>query len=194
VASFIKLVVGLGNPTAKYERTRHNAGFWFLDEIAKHEQFSFVPDDRFRGLIARVKLDDEPLFLLKPMTYMNHSGEAVASLARYYRIMPEEIMVAHDDLDFTPGMVRLKKGGGHGGHKGLRDIITGLGSGDFYRLRIGIGHPGTAAQVVSYVLERPNAEDETRLRLALQRAVDVFPDLVRGKFQGAMNFLHQCVH
>ncbi len=191
MASPFKLIAGLGNPTAEYEKTRHNAGFWVLDEIAERNRLSFIKDERFHGQVAKFDFENETLFLLKPMTFMNRSGQAVASLARYYKILPEQIVVAHDDLYFAPGVLRLKKGGGHGGHNGLRDIMNQLGSDQFLRLRIGIGRPQNAGRMVSYVLERPDREDERRLRLSIARAVDAFPDLLHGNIEAVMNCLHR---
>lgn len=180
----------MGNPSSRYEKTRHNAGFWFLDEIASRHHLSFQADSRIHGALAKLDFAQGAVFLLKPMTYMNRSGGSVAAVAHYYKITPGEILVAHDELDFEPGTVKLKAGGGHGGHNGLRDIIEKLGSSEFYRLRIGIGHPGNRADVTAYVLDRPSAAEGDILRAAISRAVDCFPDLLQGKLEAVMNVLH----
>ena len=147
------LIVGLGNPGPKYEQTRHNAGFWFVDEVARRYRLDFAVDSRSQGLTARMDWEGEKIHLLKPMRYMNLSGGAVSAVAGFYKIQPSRILVAHDELDFEPGVVKLKVGGGHGGHNGLRDIVARLGSADFARIRLGIGHPGNRDEVVGYVLE-----------------------------------------
>lgn len=184
-----KLIVGLGNPGAKYEETRHNAGFFLLDEIARGYGASFSPEKKFQGDTARVMIDSRDVRLLKPTTFMNLSGTSVMAMANFYRVEPEQILVAHDELDLLPGTVRLKKGGGHGGHNGLRDIIKHLGR-DFWRVRLGIGHPGDAKQVSNFVLKRaPKSESE----LLLQSIDDVMrelPNIVADRIDKAMNTLH----
>lgn len=190
MSSRFRLIAGLGNPSAKYEQTRHNAGFWFLDEIAARHRLVFHSDQRTQGWVAKLAFEAETVFLLKPMSFMNRSGGAVAALAHYCKIPPEQILVAHDELDFEPGVVKLKAGGGHGGHNGLRDIISKLGSADFYRLRIGIGHPGNREDVVDYVLDRPSRHDGEILRAAVMRAADLLQDMLHGKLESVMNVLH----
>lgn len=185
-----RLIVGLGNPTSRYEQTRHNAGFWFLDEIAARQRATFSADSRTQGMLARVEHGGEAVFLLKPMQYMNRSGGGVSILANFYKIPPNQVLVAHDELDFAPGTVKLKSGGGHGGHNGLRDLIAKLGAPDFFRLRIGIGHPGDRDQVVNYVLERPSRHEADLIRGAVDRAADCLPDLLDDKLDAVMNFLH----
>jgi PTH1 family peptidyl-tRNA hydrolase len=190
MAANFKLLVGLGNPTAQYEKTRHNAGFWFLDEVAAQHRLPFRSEQRFHGLTARLELNGDMVFLLKPTTYMNRSGLSVGALAKFFRIAPPNILVAHDDLDLPPGVVRLKRGGGHGGHNGLRDLVANLGSADFYRLRFGIGHPGDRAAVVSYVLNTPSAEENKIISGAIARVMPIFPNLLAGKLDSVMNQLH----
>lgn len=185
-----KLLVGLGNPTAQYEKTRHNAGFWFLDEVAAYYRLSFRPEQRFHGLTAKLDLHGETVFLLKPTTYMNRSGLSVGALARFFRIASSDILVIHDELDLPPGVVRLKCGGGHGGHNGLRDLVARLGAPDFYRLRFGIGHPGDRAAVVSYVLNTPSAEESKLIGGAIARVMAIFPSVLEGKLDSVMNRLH----
>lgn len=184
-----KLIVGLGNPGTKYEETRHNAGFFLLDEIARGYGASFSPEKKFQGDTARVMIDSRDVRLLKPTTFMNLSGTSVMAMANFYRVEPEQILVAHDELDLQPGTVRLKKGGGHGGHNGLRDIIKHFGR-DFWRVRLGIGHPGDAKQVSNFVLKRaPKSESE----LLLQSIDDVMrelPNIVSDRINNAMNTLH----
>jgi PTH1 family peptidyl-tRNA hydrolase len=179
----------LGNPTARYEPTRHNAGFWFVDEIAQRQRLRFSLDPRSQGMLAVWEYEGEKLLLLKPQQYMNRSGGGVAALAHFYKIEPSKILVAHDELDFPPGIARLKAGGGHGGHNGLRDIIARIG-GDFTRLRLGIGHPGTREQVADYVLDRPSRADADKILDSIARAADLLPTLLDGKLEQAMNLLH----
>jgi PTH1 family peptidyl-tRNA hydrolase len=186
----IRLVVGLGNPGPQYEATRHNVGYWFADALAARNAGRFRLETKFHGLLCRVAIGGADLRLLKPTTYMNRSGHSVAAVIRYFDIAPEHALVAHDDLDLPVGSVRLKRGGGHAGHNGLRDIINGLGSRDFWRLRIGIDHPGDRRQVVGYVLSRPTRDDEGRILDALEEAEGCVPDLMDGGFQRAMNRLH----
>jgi len=183
------LVVGLGNPGPAYEQTRHNVGFWWLDELAARHRCSFKAESRHGGEVCRIRLGSHEPRLLKPMTFMNRSGQAVQSLAAFFRLPPERILVAHDDLDLPAGSVRLKKGGGHGGHNGLRDIIARLGK-EFYRLRIGIGHPGHKDMVTDYVLGRPPAIDREAIERALTEAADAFPAMLEGQLDRAMQRLH----
>jgi len=190
LATQIALIVGLGNPGAEYEATRHNAGFWFVDELASAAGASWSSDSKFHGDVCKANLNGESVWLLKPMTYMNRSGQAIAALARYYKIEPEGILVAHDELDFEPGQVKIKKGGGHAGHNGLRDSIAHLGTKDFIRLRLGIGHPGNAKQVSDYVLGRPSQSDRTAIDDAIWQSTKVIPDMLQGDIEKAMRELH----
>ena len=185
----IRLFVGLGNPGDKYFNTRHNAGFWFVDEVLRRAGGDYRAEARFSGDVAQVSIGGRDLRLLKPQNYMNRSGESVAALIRYFRLEPQEILVAHDELDLPPGSVRLKSGGGHGGHNGLRDIQRLIGP-DYWRLRIGIGHPGHKSQVVGYVLNRADADAESAVSAAIARAVDELPAICAGQMQTVMNRLH----
>jgi len=185
----LKLLVGLGNPGTEYARTRHNAGFQFADELAARHGASFRSEPRHRGELARVRIAEAELWLLKPMNYMNHSGDAVQSVASFYKVPVEAILVAYDELDFPTGVVRLKQGGGAAGHNGLRDVIAQMGDG-FWRLRIGIGHPGDRAQVLDYVLGRPPAAEAELLRAGIVAAADTVPVLLGEGAQIAMNRLH----
>jgi PTH1 family peptidyl-tRNA hydrolase len=186
----IQLIAGLGNPGPEYDRTRHNAGFWFVDALARQRGDSLRHENRFHGEAARIERDGLECRLLKPLTYMNRSGQAVSALAKFYRIPPESILVVHDELDLPAGTARLKKGGGHGGHNGLRDIISALGGNDFLRLRLGIGHPGHRDDVVDYVLRKPSREDETLIEQAIDAALGVVPLLLAGEVERAMHQLH----
>jgi PTH1 family peptidyl-tRNA hydrolase len=188
--SEIKLIVGLGNPGREYEATRHNAGFWWVDEFASKNQMSLKTESKFHGLAARSVLHGHELYLLKPQTFMNVSGRSVGALAQFYKIEAAQILVVHDELDLPPGSAKLKLGGGHGGHNGLKDIIAHLGTRDFWRLRIGIGHPGDRAEVINFVLNAPCREEEELIRQAIQRAQDVAPLIVEGKLEAAMLKLH----
>jgi PTH1 family peptidyl-tRNA hydrolase len=185
----LKLIVGLGNPGTEYARTRHNAGFQFADELAARHGAGFRSEPRHRAELARVQIAGADLWLLKPMNYMNHSGDAVQSIAAFYKVQPEQILVAYDELDFPAGVVRLRQGGGAAGHNGLRDVIAQMGDG-FWRLRIGIGHPGDRAQVLDYVLGRPAAADAQLIGAAILAAADSVPVLLREGAQIAMNQLH----
>ena len=186
----IQLVAGLGNPGAKYEQTRHNAGFWFVDELARCYSTQFRPESKYRSDVARCTIDGSDCRLQKPMEFMNRSGQSVAALAGFYRIPRKAILVVHDDLDLPVGTVKLKKGGGHGGHNGLRDLIPHLGGNDFLRLRIGIGHPGHRDDVVDYVLKKPSREERAAIDQAIAEAVDVMPKIVAGDVEAAMKQLH----
>ncbi len=183
----VALIVGLGNPGPEYDKTRHNAGFWFVDALAAG---GFRPEAKFQGEVARVHVGGHEVWLLKPMTFMNRSGQAVAAMARFYKIPPEAILVVHDELDLAPGVVRLKQGGGHGGHNGLRDIVSQLGSREFVRLRLGIGHPGNSREVVNYVLGRPPAGEREAIEAGIEAVRTVLPNLLAGELQRAMNTLH----
>ena len=187
----VKLIVGLGNPGAKYERTRHNAGADFVLALARELGASLKEDKKFLGLTARALADSRDVRLLVPTTYMNRSGQSVAALANFYSIEPGSILVAHDELDLPPGVARLKFSGGHGGHNGLRDIIKALGNNrDFGRLRLGIGHPGHASEVVDYVLRKAPAEEQTAVEDAIRASLKVIPQLTRGEWERAMTALH----
>ena len=190
MSSRIQLIVGLGNPGPQYEKTRHNAGFWFVDAIARAHNISLKPETRFHGEAGKGLIDGTEVWLLKPMTFMNRSGQGVAALARFYKIDAEQILIAHDELDLPPGTVRLKQGGGHGGHNGLRDTIAQLGSREFQRLRLGIGHPGHASQVADYVLTKPSGSDRQRIEEAVEKALDNLSLIASGDQQKAMNRLH----
>jgi PTH1 family peptidyl-tRNA hydrolase len=185
----LKLIVGLGNPGTEYARTRHNAGFRFVDELAARHGALFRSEPRHRAELARARIGDSDLWLLKPMNYMNHSGDPVRSVATFYKVPLQSILVAYDELDFPPGVVRLKLGGGAAGHNGMRDVIAQMGDG-FWRLRIGIGHPGERSQVLDYVLGRPPGADAQLIHEALSAAADVVPVLLAEGAQIAMNHLH----
>jgi len=186
----IDLIVGLGNPGSKYEQTRHNAGFWFVEEIARLKGAHFRPETKFSAEVCKVVLEGRDIWLLKPDTFMNLSGQAVGKLANFYKIPKDNILVAHDELDLDPGTVRLKTGGGHGGHNGLRDIINHLGGKDFQRLRIGVGHPGHRDDVVDYVLHRASKDEQIDIDNAIDDALRVLPLLAEGSWEKAMHRLH----
>ena len=184
----IRLVVGLGNPGKDYERTRHNAGFWLVEGFAQSSGVHFRKDPKYQALVAR--MPDNSAWLLMPQSFMNASGRAVQMLAGFFRIKPEEILVVHDELDFAPGVARLKQGGGIGGHNGLRDISQRVASHDYWRLRLGIGHPGDKNVVADYVLHKPSAEDKALIDQAIERSLQVLPEMLKGDMQGAMQKLH----
>jgi PTH1 family peptidyl-tRNA hydrolase len=186
----IRLVVGLGNPGAEYEKTRHNAGFWLVDELAWQHKAALRAEGKYFGEVARAVLPGGDLWLLKPMTYMNLSGQAVGALARFYKIAPEEILVVHDELDLPPGAARFKQGGGHGGHNGLKDIIAKIGSPNFWRLRIGIGHPGDRNEVANFVLKKARAEEQQAIDDAIAKAMQVMAQAIAGDMPAAMKTLH----
>lgn len=185
----LKLIAGLGNPGPEYARTRHNAGFHFVEELARRYGGAFRSDSKHQGELARITLGTHELWLLKPLTYMNRSGGPVRSVASFYKIAPAELLVAYDELDFLPGTVRLKEGGGAAGHNGIRDII-GQMSDAFWRMRIGIGHPGDRSAVLNYVLGRPAPEDAQRMSEAIGAAIDALPVMLNDGAQKAMNQLH----
>jgi PTH1 family peptidyl-tRNA hydrolase len=185
----LKLIVGLGNPGSEYARTRHNAGFWLLDEFARRHGATFRNEPRHHAEVARARVGSDELWLVKPMSFMNRSGSPVHSVAGFYKVPVESVLVAYDELDFPAGVVRLKQGGGAGGHNGMRDIIAHFGD-PFWRLRIGIGHPGDKSQVHNYVLGRPQAEEERQIFEAIQAAIDVVPTLLTEGSPKAMNRLH----
>lgn len=183
-------MVGLGNPGPQYAETRHNAGFWLVDQLARQRAGHFRPDSKYHGDTCRIALADRELWLLKPMTFMNRSGHAVAALARFHRIALPEILVIHDDLDLPAGTVRLKRGGGHGGHNGLRDLIAQLSGNDFARLRLGIGHPGDSREVLDYVLRRAPQAERILVEQAILDALGELPRIVGGQWSKAMQTLH----
>ena len=186
----IRLIVGLGNPGREYESTRHNAGFQWVDELARAQKLNFINESRFHGLTARGRVHGHEVLLFKSQTFMNVSGRAVVALALFYKILPDEILVVHDELDLPPGVARLKMGGGHGGHNGLKDIIAHLGTKDFWRLRIGIGHPGERDEVSGYVLHDPRREERELIDDAMQQAQNVAHLVIEGKTEAAMLKLH----
>ena len=186
----IKLIVGLGNPTAEYEHTRHNAGFWFLDELAWQWKAAFKNEKKFFGDVARVARPEGDVWLLKPDTYMNLSGKAVQALANFYKIQPEEILVVHDELDIDCGAIRFKLGGGNGGHNGLKDIQAKLGTPQFYRLRLGIGHPGEKHLVVGFVLNKPSVAERELIDRAIAKSLRAMDDVMAGRQEDAVRYLH----
>lgn len=187
----IKLIVGLGNPGSEYRGTRHNAGADFVAELARVGGGSLHLESRFFGLADRISFGGHDVRLLVPTTFMNRSGQSVAAMASFFKIAPEQILVAHDELDIQPGNARFKRGGGHGGHNGLRDIIPALGNNkEFHRLRIGIGHPGHASRVSAYVLSRPSAQDRERIDASITEAIGALPLLLEGDATKAMTRLH----
>ena len=185
----IRIIAGLGNPEAKYERTLHNAGFWFVDALARKHGGSFRHDKKFDAETCRISLHGEDVWLVKPQSYMNHSGQPIRGLLDYYRLGPSELLVAHDEIDLPPGTVRLKKGGGHGGHNGIRDVIRHCGA-DFLRLRIGVGHPGEKDKVTGYVLKRASSDVEALVERNVDDAIAVLPVLLDDGLNAAMKKLH----
>ncbi len=185
----MRLVVGLGNPGREYETTRHNAGFWWVENLAEAQRVSIKSESRFFGRVGRLAGGGEDCWLLLPQTYMNRSGQSVGALAGFYKIAPEDILVVHDELDLAPGIVRLKKGGGVAGHNGLKDIAARIGP-DFWRMRIGIGHPGDRALVANYVLHPPREEETPLISAAVERGLEVWPLIVAGEMEKAMHRLH----
>ena len=186
----IKMMVGLGNPGSEYEQTRHNAGFWFIDELAWQYKATLKEEKKFFGSVARITISGSDLWLLKPSTFMNRSGQAVAALAQFYKIKPEEILVVHDELDIPCGRIKFKLGGGNGGHNGLKDIQARLGTPDFYRLRLGIDHPGDRNLVVGYVLNKPSPEHRQQIDEAINKSLKAVPILLAGEWEEAVRFLH----
>ena len=190
----IRLLVGLGNPGPEYEHTRHNAGFWWIDEVARTLRTSLVPERSYHGLVARINrassAGGEPLWLLEPMTFMNLSGKSVSALARFFKIAPDEILVAHDELDLQPGQARLKLGGSAAGHNGLKDIHAQIGTQDFWRLRLGIGHPGVKTEVPNYVLKKPSPEHRTGIEQAILRSLESLELVLAGDMTRAMMRVH----
>jgi len=186
----LRLIVGLGNPGPEHARTRHNAGFWFIDALAESQRLRFGLESKLFGETAKAEIAGQPVWLLRPATYMNASGKSVAAALRYWKIEPEECLLAHDELDLPPGTARLKFDGGHGGQNGLRDTMHLLGHGGFHRLRIGIGHPGHKDKVTGWVLGKPGKDDEAAMRGAVDDALAVMPLAVAGDFNEAMKRLH----
>ncbi len=186
----LKAIIGLGNPGPKYTETRHNAGFRFVEQLARAHGGSFRQESKFHGELTDCFIEGAKYWCLKPQTFMNLSGQAVRALLSFYRIEPQQILVAHDEIDLPPGDVRLKFGGGHGGHNGLRDIISHLGTKEFHRLRIGVGHPGRKEQVVGYVLRSAPREEQALIDDSIDRALAVMPQLARGELDRAMQTLH----
>lgn len=186
----IELIVGLGNPGNEYEDTRHNAGAWFIETIAEDSNTNLRTETKFKGLYGKAYIDGHDCHLLLPTTFMNLSGEAVQAIARFYKINPKNILVVHDELDLDPGDVKLKFDGGHGGHNGLRSIVSHLNTKGFHRLRLGIGHPGNSKDVVDYVLKRPSKHDQQLIVQAIDDAIRILPDVLTGNIQKAMKALH----
>lgn len=186
----IKLFVGLGNPGPDYESTRHNAGFWWLEALASALKLTLQPDKSYHGRVARTTVQGHTIWLLEPQTFMNLSGKSVAALARFFKIQPEEILVAHDELDVAPGQAKLKFGGSHAGHNGLRDIHAQLGSADYWRLRLGIGHPGVKSEVIHWVLKKPSPDDRNAIEDCVQRTLKAVPSLIDGEMEKAMQIAH----
>ena len=186
----IKLVVGLGNPGPEYEDTRHNAGFWWVDALARELKVPLVPERGYWGLAARASVQGQPVWLLQPQTFMNLSGKSVSALARFFKIAPEEVLVVHDELDLSPGQAKLKRSGGHAGHNGLRDIHAQLGSADYWRLRIGIGHPGDRAEVANWVLKRPPLEQRNLIEDSIAHSLKAWPTLLAGDMDKAAQLIH----
>lgn len=186
----IRLIVGLGNPGLEYEQTRHNAGFWLVDNLAGR---MLAREARYNALMAKTAIAGHEVWLLEPQTYMNRSGQSVGALARFYKITPDDVLVVHDELDLPPGSAKIKKGGSSGGHNGLKDITTALGTQDYWRLRLGVGHPrnlNLQQAVVDYVLHRPCKEEQALIDDAIARSLEVIPLLCEGKFEAAMMKLH----
>ncbi|HCV74115.1 MAG TPA: aminoacyl-tRNA hydrolase [Gammaproteobacteria bacterium] len=186
----IKLIVGLGNPGKDYQPHRHNVGFWFCDALAHLYSGTFKKEAKFFGEVAQVNIAGSNLRLLKPNTYMNRSGQSIQSIAKFYQINADEILIAHDELDLNPGVARIKFSGGHGGHNGLRDTIKALNSNDFYRLRIGIGHPGDRSKVADFVLHTPNKSEVEPIQTALVNSLNIIEQVVKGDIEPAMKTLH----
>ena len=186
----IQLIVGLGNPGPEYEATRHNAGFWWLETLAQQWGLQLTHSRDFHGFIASSQQQGRKVWLLQPTLFMNRSGQSVAALARFYKILPENILVVHDELDLEPGQARLKQGGGHAGHNGLRDINAQLGSPNYWRLRLGIGHPGSKPEVVNWVLKKPSSDHRIAIEQAIDRSLLAVPDILAGEMEKAMRAIH----
>ena len=188
-----QLLIGLGNPGARYEATRHNAGVWLLERVARRHASGFRSSPRCFGSIADADIEGVRIRLFRPDTFMNHSGRAVAAVAGFYKVPVERILIAHDEIDLPPGTVRLKRGGGHGGHNGLRDVVPRLAGSGFSRIRIGVGHPGHRDRVVGHVLDRPSPAERSEIDEAIDRVVDDIARIAGGDLEGAMNTLHRRV-
>ena len=186
----IKLFVGLGNPGPEYAATRHNAGFWWIDQVARQLGVRLVPERAFHGLVARASVQGASVWLLQPQTFMNLSGKSVAALARFFKIQPEEILVVHDELDLSPGQAKLKRGGSHAGHNGLRDIHAQLGSSDYWRLRIGIGHPGVKGEVIHWVLKKPAPDQRQLIEDSIAHSLKAYPTMLAGDMDKATLLVH----
>lgn len=186
----IKLIVGLGNPGAEYEATRHNAGFWWLDSLAQGAGVGLQLDSKYEALQAKTQLQGQAVWLQQPQTYMNLSGRSVGGLANFYKIVPEEILVVHDELDLAPGQAKVKQGGSHAGHNGLKDIAAKLGSLNFWRLRLGVGHPGVKTEVVSWVLKKPPANQRSAIDACIAGSLLALPDLMQGRMAEAQRHIH----
>lgn len=186
----IRLIAGLGNPGPEYDATRHNAGFWFVDAVARELKVSLVPERSYFGLAARATTRHGSVWLLEPMTFMNLSGKSVAALARFFKIAPEEILVVHDELDLMPGQAKMKLGGSHAGHNGLKDIHAQLGTADYWRLRLGIGHPGVKAEVVNYVLRKPPKEQRDAIEQSITQSLQALDLMLAGEMDRAMMKVH----
>ena len=186
----IKLFVGLGNPGPEYDATRHNAGFWWVDALARELKLNLAMDRGYHGLMARTTVQGNTVWLLEPQTFMNLSGKSVGALARFFKIQPDEILVVHDELDVLPGQAKLKLGGSHAGHNGLRDIHAQLGTADYWRLRLGIGHPGVKSEVIHWVLKKPLAEQRTAIDECVDRTLKAVPALLAGEMEKATLLIH----
>jgi PTH1 family peptidyl-tRNA hydrolase len=186
----IKLFVGLGNPGPEYEATRHNAGFWWVDALARELKVSLFMDKGYHGLMARTTVQGQTVWLLEPQTFMNLSGKSVGALARFFKIAPQEILVVHDELDIVPGEVKLKLGGSHAGHNGLRDIHAQLGTDDYWRLRLGVGHPGVKSEVVNWVLKKPSLDHRIAIDQCIDRSLKALPHLIAGEMDKATMLIH----
>lgn len=186
----IKLFVGLGNPGPEYEATRHNAGAWWLEALAQQLKVTLSMDKAYHGLVARTSVNGHTIWLLEPQTFMNLSGKSVAALARFFKITPQEILVVHDELDIVPGEAKIKRGGSHAGHNGLRDIHAQLGTDDYWRLRLGVGHPGTNAEVVDWVLRKPSQDHRIAIEQTIDRTLKALPALLAGEMTQATMLIH----
>lgn len=186
----IRLFVGLGNPGLEYETTRHNAGFWWIDSAARKLGASLQIDRSYHGFVARINRPAGPIWLLQPQTYMNLSGKSVGALAKFFKILPSEILVAHDELDLLPGQMKLKQGGSHAGHNGLKDIHAQLGSPDYWRLRLGIGHPGVRGEVAAYVLRKPPATEREAIEACIDRSIGALDAMLAGEMDQAVRIIH----
>ena len=186
----IKLFVGLGNPGNEYQDTRHNAGFWWIDAMSKQLKVHLIAEKSYHGLVARTSLQGHTIWLLEPQTFMNVSGKSVAALSRFFKITPQEILVVHDEMDIAPGEAKLKRGGSHAGHNGLRDIHAQLGTDDYWRLRLGVGHPGVKSEVVSWVLKKPSLDDRIAIDQCIDRSLKALPALMAQEMDKATMLIH----